>query len=84
MSLVAFLKKQSGDRQKSSSSHASINFKTDKRTMRKQSKRNYGTGRAFLAGMTMLLLMVIGCDSIVDQNTGADFGIATSDLSGVL
>ena len=37
--------------------------------MKKQSKRNYGTGRAILAGVTMLLLMVVGCDSATSPNT---------------
>jgi hypothetical protein len=34
--------------------------------------------------MLVMTLIVIGCDSIVDQNTEADSGIATSDISGVL
>jgi uncharacterized protein (TIGR02145 family) len=41
----------------------------------------------FFKGCTLMLvmtLMVMGCDSIVDQQTEADSGIATSDISGVL
>lgn len=46
-----------------------------------------GSGLNLLKGCTLMLvmtLMVIGCDSIVDQNAEADVNIATSDISGVL
>ena len=46
-----------------------------------------GSGLNLLKGLTLMLVMtlvVMGCDSIVDQQTDADAGIATSDMSGVL
>ncbi len=46
-----------------------------------------GNWLTLMKGCTLMLamaLIVIGRDSIVDQNTDADSGIATSDISGVL
>ena len=50
-------------------------------------KSRAGSGSNMLKGCTLMLvmtLMVMGCDSIVDQQTNADSGVATSDISGVL
>ena len=50
-------------------------------------KSRAGSGSNMLKGCTQMLvmtLMVMGCDSIVDQQTNADSGIVTSDISGVL
>jgi uncharacterized protein (TIGR02145 family) len=46
-----------------------------------------GSGLNLLKGLTLMLVMalvIMGCDSIVDQQKEADSGIATSDISGVL
>jgi len=46
-----------------------------------------GSGLNLFKGITLMLVMalvVMGCDSIVDQQTEADSAIETSDISGVL
>ena len=60
------------------------NLINHKNTTRRSRARNWLT---LFKGCTLMLamaLIVIGCDSIVDQQTDADSGIATSDISGVL
>ena len=51
----------------------------------KVSKSRGGSGLNLFRGFTLMLamtMMVMGCDSIVDQNTDVDSGIATSDMAG--
>lgn len=62
------------------------NLMHHKKTVR-ETRARAGSGANMLKGLTLMLVMtliMIGCDSIVDQNTEADAGIATSDISGVL